>query len=168
MTDEKFPYVITEGRVPMYHHGTLRNVPWLREIYPAPQTWINPVTAAEIGVEDGDWCYVESARGKIQGKVHLTEGIAPKVIYQERFWNPELLDSSDPSRAWKVMNINCLTKNDAPYNPEFGTYTLRGFTVNVTKAEGAPEGVWLEPEEFEPWLPEYTEDTGGGYAVYDA
>ncbi len=168
LTDEKFPYVITEGRVPMYHHGTLRNVPWLREIYPAPQTWINPVTAAEIGVEDGDWCYVESARGKIQGKVHITEGVAPKVIYQERFWNPELLDSSDPSRAWKAMNINVLTKNDAPYNPEFGTYTLRGFTVNVTKAEGAPEGVWLEPEEFEPWLPEYTEDTGGGYAVYDA
>ncbi|MDD5806828.1 MAG: molybdopterin-dependent oxidoreductase [Eggerthellales bacterium] len=168
VTDTEFPYVLTEGRVPMYHHGTLRNVPWLREIYPVPQTWINPVTAAEICVEDGDWCYVESRRGKIQGRVHITEGVAPKVIYQERFWNPELLNSSDPSRAWKAMNVNILTKNDAPYNPEYGTYTLRGITVKVTKADSAPEGVWFAPEDFEPWLPEFTEETGGGYAVYDA
>ena len=57
-------------------------------MYPVPQTWVNPVTAAEIGVEEGDWCFVESRRGKIQGRIHITEGIAPKVIYQERFWNP--------------------------------------------------------------------------------
>ncbi|MDE8703545.1 molybdopterin dinucleotide-binding protein, partial [Adlercreutzia equolifaciens] len=25
LSDEDFPYVLTEGRVPMYHHGTLRN-----------------------------------------------------------------------------------------------------------------------------------------------
>ena len=141
VTDTEFPYVLTEGRVPMYHHGTLRNVPWIREMYPVPQTWVNPVTAAEIGVEEGDWCFVESRRGKIQGRIHITEGIAPKVIYQERFWNPELLDSDDPSRAWKAMNVNVLTKNDKPYNPEFGTYTLRGFTVKVTRADSAPAGV---------------------------
>ena len=140
----------------------------MRELYPVPQTWVNPVTAAEIGVEEGDWCYVESRRGKIQGQIHLTEGIAPGTIYQERFWNPELLDSDDPSRAWKAMNINMLTKNDGPYNPEFGTYTLRGIQVKVTKADSAPEGVWTEPEQFTPWLPEVSDETGGGYAVYDA
>ncbi|MBR2836164.1 MAG: molybdopterin-dependent oxidoreductase [Coriobacteriales bacterium] len=168
LTDEAHPYVITEGRVPMYHHGTLRNVPWMRELYPVPRTWINPETAAEIGVEDGDWCYIENDRGTIQGQVLVTKAVAPKVIYQERFWNPELLDSDDPSRAWKVMNINVITKNDAPYNPEYGTYTLRGFTVNIRKAEGAPEGVWTEPEQFAAWLPEVTDETGGGYAVYVA
>ena len=168
VTDEEFPYVLTEGRVPMYHHGTLRNIPWLREIYPVPLTWINPETAAQIGVEDGDWCTLESRRGKIYGRVLITEGVAPKVIYQERFWNPELMNSSDPSRAWTTMNVNVLTKNDAPYNPEYGTYTLRGFTVKVEKASGAPEGVWTEPKQFAEWLPEYSEDTGGGYAVYNA
>lgn len=167
-TDTEYPYVLTEGRVPMYHHGTLRNIPWLREIYPVPETWVNPVTAAEIGVEDGDWCYVESRRGKIQGRIKVTEGIAPKTIYMERFWNPELLDSKDPSQAWKAMNVNVLTKNDAPYNPEFGTYTLRGFTVKVSKAESAPEGVWTQPKDFTPWLPEYSEETGGGYVAYGA
>lgn len=167
LDDHEYPYTVTEGRLPMYHHGTLRNVPYLREIYPVPQTWMNPVTAAEIGVEDGDWVLLESRRGSTHGRALLTEGIAPGVIYQERFWNPELLDSDDPSQAWKAMNVNILTHHDGPYNPEYGTYTLRGFQVKITKST-KPEGVWTEPEDFKPWMPQPTDDTGGGYAVYDA
>ena len=167
LTDTEYPYVVTEGRIPMYHHGTLRNVPYLREIYPVPQSWINPKTAAEIGVETGDWIEMESRRGHTKGQVLVTEGIAPGIIYQERFWNPELLDSDDPSRAWKEMNVNILTHHDGPYNDEYGTYTLRGFQVKASKTE-QPEGIWINPEDFEPWMPQPTEDTGGGYAVYDA
>ena len=40
--------------------------------------------------------------------------------------------------------------------------------MKVTKADSAPEGVWTEPAQFAPWLPEVTDETGGGYAVYDA
>lgn len=167
LTDEEYPYVLTQGRVPYYHHGTLRNVPWLREIYPVPECWINPVTAEEIGVETGDWVKLESRRGETHGKVLVTEGVAPGVIYQERFWNPELLDSENPKDAWQAMNINVLTRNDGPFNPEFGTYTLRGFQIKITKSE-KPEGVWEDPTDFTPWLPEVTDETGGGYAVYGA
>ena len=167
LTDDEYPYVLTQGRVPQYHHGTLRNVPYLREAYPVPECWINPATAEEIGVTTGDWVQLESRRGSTHGKVLLTEGIAPGVIFQERFWNPELLDSDDPKRAWQEMNINVLTRNDGPYNPEYGTYTLRGFQIKVTKSE-KPEGIWENPTDFEPWMPEATEDTGGGYAVYGA
>ena len=168
--DENYPYVLTEGRIPFFHHGTLRNVPYTREMYPYPQTWINPETAREIGIEDGDWLWLESKRGRTQGRARVTKSVAPKVIYQERFWNPELLDSDDPNRAWQVMNINLLTQNDdeCPYNDVYGTYTLRGICINVTKADGAPEGIWTEPEDFTPWLPEPSENTGGGNAVYGA
>ena len=100
----------------------------------------------------------------------MTKSVAPKVIYQERFWNPELLDSDDPNRAWQVMNINVLTQNndECPFNDVYGTYTLRGIQINVTKADGAPEGIWTEPTDFTPWLPEPSENTGGGNAVYGA
>ena len=167
LTDTEYPYTLTEGRLPMYHHGTLRNNPYLRELYPVPLTWINPVTAAEIGVEEGDWVKLTSRRDSTHGKVHITEGIAPGVIYQERWWNPELLDSDDPSQAWKAMNINLLTKHDGPYNNEYGTYTLRGFQVQIEKSE-KPEGVWENPEDFAPWMPEPSDNTGGGNAVYVA
>ena len=86
-----YPLVLTEGRIPYFHHGTLRNTPYTRELYPYPETWINPETAREIGIENGDWLWLESRRGKTQGRARVTKSVAPKVIYQERFWNPELL-----------------------------------------------------------------------------
>lgn len=168
--DPKYPYTLTQGRLPMFHHGTLRNTPYTRELLPCPETWINPETAKEIGVESGDWLWLESKRGKTQGRCRVTKSVAPKVIYQERYWNPELLDSADPNRAWQAMNINVLTQNndECPFNDVYGTYTLRGICINITKADSAPEGVWLEPEDFTPWLPEVSENTGGGNAVYGA
>ena len=165
--DDEYPYTLTEGRVPFYHHGTLRNVPYLREAYPVARAWLNPLTADEIGVVDGDWVKLTSRRGETHGKVLVTEGIAPGVVYQERFWNPELLDSDDPRQAWQAMNINVLTKNDAPFNPEYGTYTLRGVQVKIEKSE-RPDGIWEDPKEFAPWMPEPSDNTGGGDAVYDA
>ena len=158
LTDTEYPLVLTEGRLPMYHHGTLRNIPYLREIYPVPELWIHPEDAAKYGVEDGQWCTIASRRGETHGKARVTTAIAKGVVYQERFWAPELLDS-DPERAYKVMNINVLTKNDEPYNPEYGTYTLRGFQVRVTPDAAAPEGVWTEPEQFEPWMPQPSDPT---------
>ncbi|SDE38507.1 molybdopterin-containing oxidoreductase family protein [Sporomusa acidovorans] len=154
---KEFPLVMTNGRVPVYHHGTLRNVPWLREIYPVPEIWINPKTAAKYDISQGDWVYVESKRGKIQAKAWLTEGQHPGVVYMERFWNPETMDTE--TRGWREMNVNILSKNDAPFNDVVGTYTLRGYLVKISKADGPPKGVWLKPQEFKKWLPEPSDPT---------
>ena len=158
LTDTEYPLVYTGGRVPYYHHNTLRNIPWLREMYPAPEMWIHPIAAEKYGVEDGDWAWMESRRGRIRGVVKVTQGINPGTVYMERFWNPETLNTD--THGWKEMNVNVLTKVSAPYNAEVGTYTLRAFQVKVYKAEeGAPEGVWLNPEDFRPWLPIPTQPT---------
>lgn len=160
LTDTEYPLVLTEGRLPMYHHGTLRNVPFIRELYPVPEMWINPIDAEKYGIVDGEWAWLESRRGKTRGQAKVTNGIAPGVVYQERFWNPELLDSDDPEQSWKAMNINLLTKTDAPYNPEYGTYTLRGFTIKVSPCpEGPPKGTWTTGTDFEPWMPEPSDPT---------
>lgn len=156
LDDQEYPLVMSNGRLPMYHHGTLRNIPYLREIYPVPELWVNPIDAQKYGVETDDWAWIESRRGKTRGHVLVTEGIRPGEVYMERFWAPELLDSKDPSQAWKVMNVNVLSRSDGPYNPEFGTYTLRGYQVKISKAqEGAPEGIWTKPEDFAPWMPTF-------------
>ena len=106
---------------------------------------------------DGDWVWVASQRGRTQAIARVTEGINPGTVCMERFWNPEKLNT--PTHGWREMNVNMLTKADAPFNDVVGTYTLRGFLVKVTKAEGPPEGVWLKPEDFKPWLPQPTEPT---------
>lgn len=57
-----YPLVLTEGRIPYFHHGTLRNNPYIREIYPAPEVWISPEYAEEHGIATGDWVNVKSPR----------------------------------------------------------------------------------------------------------
>jgi anaerobic selenocysteine-containing dehydrogenase len=151
----EYPLIFTSGRVPFYHHATLRNIPYLRELYPVPEMWINPITAEGLGITSGNWVWIESLRGKTRAKALVTEGILPGVVYMERFWFPELPEADPSAYGWREMNVNVLTKTDPPYNPEVGTYTLRAFQVKVYKApEGAPEGVWQKPEEFAAWLPQ--------------
>ncbi|MCD8338840.1 MAG: molybdopterin-dependent oxidoreductase [Burkholderiales bacterium] len=155
---KEYPLVITSGRLPMYHHGTLRNIPYLREIYPAPEIWVNPVDCEKYGVKNGDWVWVESKRGKIRAICRNTTGVQPGITYLERFWFPEkMLDKE--THGYKECNINVLTKRTPPQNGPVGTYTLRGFQVKISKAPGAPEGIWLKPEDFKPWLPQPTDNT---------
>lgn len=186
---DEYPLVLTEGRIPYYHHGTLRNNPYLRELYPAPEVWISPEYAAEHGIVDGDWVNVKSPRtdgldvfsnletgeeltaegqaivaNGVFGIGRVTEGISKGCAYMERFWNPEFLEEGqDPRKSWTLCNMNVLTKNTGYYNPEFGTYTLRGINVKIEKAE-RPEGVWYEAEDFAPWMPQPSDNTGGGAA----
>ncbi|MEE0226124.1 molybdopterin dinucleotide binding domain-containing protein, partial [Senegalimassilia anaerobia] len=208
---DEYPLRLTEGRIPYYHHGTLRNNPYLRELYPAPELWISPENAEKYGVADGDWVNVKSPRtdgkdvfrdittgvskdtvmaksaseadgpgefapGKeltadaqaivsdgIYAVARVTKGIAQDSVYMERFWNPEFLeDGSDGRKSWTTENMNVLTKNTGYYNPEFGTYTLRGIHVKIAKAQ-RPEGIWYEPTDFEPWMPEPSDFTGGAF-----
>jgi anaerobic selenocysteine-containing dehydrogenase len=146
-----YPLVLTSGRLPLFHHSTLRHIPALREMYPVPETWIHPADAAKYGITDGDWVWVESLRGKIRGRALVTKAIRPGAVFMERFWNPETLNTE--THGWKEMNLNTLTKSMPPYNDVVGTYTLRGFLVRVSKADGPPEGVWINPEDFKTWLP---------------
>ena len=186
---DDYPLVLTEGRIPFYHHGTLRNNPYLRELYPAPEVWVSPEDAATYGLTDGSWVNVHSPRTDgldifsnlktgepltaegqalvadgIYGIARVTEGIAKGCVYMERFWNPEFLEQGqDPRKSWTLCNMNVLTKNTGYYNPEFGTYTLRAINVKLTPA-AKPEGVWTDPEDFTTWLPQPSENTGGGAA----
>ena len=154
LTDEEYPLVMTQGRVTWYHHGTLRNVAYLREMYPVPLISMNPIDAEKYGIADQDWVKVSSRRGTVTARACVTEGMLPGVVHQERFWNPEMFDASNTtfSAGWREMNVNMLTKNDGRFSPECGTYTLRGFQVKVERTDSAPEGVWTEPEQFKPFM----------------
>ncbi|RDB70722.1 molybdopterin-containing oxidoreductase family protein [Eggerthella sinensis] len=149
----QYPLVITGGHVSMYTHGTLRNVPWIRERFPVPEVWINPVDAEKYGIEHKGWVWLESPRGKTQARANVTKRIAPGVTWMERFWFPETVETS--TKGFTEMNINMLTNDQGPFADFIGSVTYRGFQVRVTPAESAPEGIWTEPEQFEAWLPDF-------------
>ena len=146
----EFPLVMTNGRLPLYHHSTLRNIPGLREIMPVPEIWVYPDDAKKYGVEPGKWTWVESARGRIRARVFVTKGIRPGTVYMERFWHPETLNTS--THGWKETNVNVLSKSEGPFNDVVGTHVLRGYQVKIYPADSAPEGIWEKPEDFRSWL----------------
>ncbi|WP_165248806.1 molybdopterin-containing oxidoreductase family protein [Adlercreutzia sp. ZJ141] len=152
--DTEYPYVLTSGRVPYFHHGTMRHAAFSRELFPCAEIRINPATAKELGIEHMDWVKVTSRRSETHARAYLTEGVHPNTVWMERFWNPECYDASQSeiTGGWRECNVNVLTKNNAPFNEVYGSYTNRGFTVKIEKSE-RPANIWIEPEEFAPFLP---------------
>lgn len=150
-TAREYPLVMTNGRVPFYHHSTLRNAAAMRELYPVPEIWIYPDVAKAYGIAPGDWVWVESKRGKIRAKALVTKGINPGTVCMERFWHPETMNTK--THGWQETNVNVLSKSTAPFNDVVGTHTLRAYQVRISKADSAPEGIWQKPEDFVNWLP---------------
>lgn len=68
------------------NHSYYVNVPYLRELQPEPWFKINPATAQKYGIEDGDWCRVESPHGWVKLVARYFDCIAPDVLMARRGW----------------------------------------------------------------------------------
>ena len=76
----EYPFIATSGRrIPVYFHSEHRQLPWCREQWPAPRVEINPEDAAELGIEQGDWVWIETPEGKIRQTADLYYGIKTGV-----------------------------------------------------------------------------------------
>lgn len=163
-TTPDYPLVSTAGRLPWFHHGTQKNVPWLRELMPTAEIWVNPQDAEKYGIHDKKWVKVTSKRTETNPKAfcharaRITGAIRPGVVYQERYWNPELLDT-DVELSFSEQSVNQVSKVGGAWDEMHGTYALRGFTVKIEEdPDFVPKG-WTRPEQFEVWLPEPSDTT---------
>ena len=87
--DPRFPYVITTYRVTEHHTaGAMsRWLSWLSELQPEPFCEISPELAAEVGIVNGDWATITTARAEIEARVLVTERMRPlrvrkRVVHQ--------------------------------------------------------------------------------------
>ena len=72
--------ILTTFKVNAQTHSRTQNCKWLTEIYHENPAWINPKTAAQRKIKDGDLIKVRSAIGEITTKARVTESITPGVI----------------------------------------------------------------------------------------
>jgi len=131
---EEYPLILsTGGRIPVYFHSQYRQNLLLRGLQPHPLVQIHPETAAKYGIRDGDWVWIETARGRIRQVAELFAGIDPRVVNVEAsWWYPE--DPPPDYGIWK-SNANCLTDNQPPYDPAIGSTTLRALLCRIYKVE---------------------------------
>ena len=83
----RYPLILSDYHTSnCYSASWQRNVPYLREIQPFPALNINPDTAAERGIKDGDWVIVESPHGWIKVKADFFPGIRPDTVMLLHGW----------------------------------------------------------------------------------
>ncbi|HSW39725.1 MAG TPA: molybdopterin-dependent oxidoreductase [Acidobacteriota bacterium] len=107
---EKYPLILSTGRRSFaFFNAEHRNIPWLRELDPYPTVEIHPDTARNLGIDDGEWVWVENWLSRQQFKAKLTPAVLPEMVMAAHgWWFPEE-DGAEPSLfgAWK-SNINNL------------------------------------------------------------
>lgn len=129
----EYPYIlITGARIPQFFHSEHRQIPSLRKKHPDPLTELHPETAQALGIEEGDWIWIETRRGRIRQKAKITPWIDPRVVHVEHgWWFPE--EEGPEHGIWR-SNANLLTDGGPPYDPAMGTYQLRALLCKVYRA----------------------------------
>ena len=136
---KEYPIILTTGGrwSPMFHSE--HRVPGCgtREQFPWPIFQIHLETAREMGIRDGDWCWIESPRGRVKQKARLGFDVAPGVVIaQPSWWFPEQ-PAEDPWQCGAFeSNINVLTNDDpATLDPMCGNWNNRGLLCKVYRCE---------------------------------
>jgi anaerobic selenocysteine-containing dehydrogenase len=121
---EEYPLILFTGsKVKEYSQSSWRKLPSLRRIFPDPIVEINPITAEEFGVKDGENVWVETVRGSIQVKAEVTEKILPGVVHIPH--------------GWREGNANILTDHEMR-DPVLGLMPLKTMLCKVkTREEGS-------------------------------
>lgn len=128
----EYPLVLTTGgRRHQYFISNNRQIKSLRKQWPFPLVTMHPDTAGVYGIEDGDWVFIETQRGRITQKAKLVPEMDPRVINCEMgWWYPE---AGAPGYGWDESNVNLLTIGEGPYDPCFGSYQLRAMLCKISK-----------------------------------
>ena len=80
--DPRFPVILSTNRMAeMYGAGAMsRWLPWLAELQPAPLVEMSVEHAAELGVANGDWVTLGTARAEVSGRALVTRRMRPFVL----------------------------------------------------------------------------------------
>ncbi|HEY0615456.1 MAG TPA: molybdopterin-dependent oxidoreductase [Candidatus Elarobacter sp.] len=80
--DPKYPYVLSTYRLTEHHltGAMTRWNSWLAELQPEAFCEISPELAVELGIRNGDWVTISTARGEVEAKALVTGRITPFKI----------------------------------------------------------------------------------------
>ncbi len=135
---EEYPIVLTTGGGFMpYHHSEHFQMQGIRYLYPDPYFSINPKLAEELNIEYGDWCWIETRRGRIKMRANVEPEVDPRVVFAPRgWWFPERDGSADLNNPFGCLesNVNVLTSVDVEdCDPMGGSWANRGLMCKVYK-----------------------------------
>ncbi len=82
----EYPLVLTNAKFTTFIHSQQRALPSLRKSSPEPTAELHPETAAGYGIKNEEWIIVESPKGSIRVRAHVTDRIIPGVVCCQHGW----------------------------------------------------------------------------------
>lgn len=133
MPTEEYPLVMFNSKDYPYISSMYRSVPGLRDKVRYPRLGLHPDTAKKLGLEEGDWAYIENRQGRIRQMVKIDSKLDPRMIdVAFGWWYPE---QQSNLHGWSESNVNILTPSE-PIEVVTGSAQCHGLPVKVYKAEG--------------------------------
>lgn len=139
---QDYPLVLSTGkRQAGFFHSEFRQLPWIREVNPVPEVFVNPETARSYGIEHGNWIWVEAPEtggraplNRIMGQASFRFMVAPGIVAysQHGWWRPEKAAEEDCHGAFE-WNAECLLQT-VDSTPETGTPALRSQLCKIYPA----------------------------------
>lgn len=127
-----FSLILTCNKSGFFRHSDNRQIPRLRQAHPEPTASINPQTALDFNIKEGDMIYIKTAQGRITQKAKITNDLRPGVILADfGWWFPE---DEIPLQNWQKANINMLTSDEGPFSPEVGSANFRSIPCTISPA----------------------------------
>ena len=119
---KKYPLVLTSGRLVEYEGGgeETRSNPWLAELQQDNFVEINPKSAADRGIRNGEYVWVSTPAGaKLKVKAQVTERVGPDTCFIPFHF----------SGWWQGLDM-------LPYYPDGAAPIVRGEAVNTATTYG--------------------------------
>jgi anaerobic selenocysteine-containing dehydrogenase len=138
-----FPLVLTNAKFTTYVHSQQRALPSLRKASPEPAADIHPDSAALYGIENKRWMIVESPRGAIKVKAHVTKNILPGVVCCQHGWWQACKELELPGYdPYNIDGANPATLIGADLtDPISGSLPHRSYLCRVRPANSASIGI---------------------------
>lgn len=103
---KEYPLILTSGqRSWEFFHSEHRQLKVHRQQHPHPYVDVHPETAAQYGLKEGDWAWIENDLGRFKQVVKYNSTLEPRVIRAEHgWWFPER-EAAEPS-LFDVFDCN--------------------------------------------------------------
>jgi len=116
-TRREYPLRLVTPKSKYRVHSQNSNIPWFRELE-AQVLWLNPMDAAERGIEDGQEVMVSSPEGRVRIKARIIKDIMPGVVcLLEGVWPEFAPDGTDVAGSANVLT------STTPTEPSRGSRT---------------------------------------------
>jgi formate dehydrogenase major subunit len=130
---DEYPVVASTYRL-TEHHTTgpmSRNLPWLAELQPEVFAEIDPVLAAERGIENGGWMVISTARAEVEVRANVTRRVGPlkvegRIVHQISLpWHWGTHATSEQGVTGDTMNDLIALSGDPNTSIEDKTFTCQ-------------------------------------------